>query len=249
MAIPRPASDRPFGENARLVGRVAALWRYPVKSMAAEELGAVDVSWHGLAGDRRWAFIRDGQARSGTPWLSISRRPDMVHYRPWFAKPDRPDASRTMVCSPSGQAFDVVDPALASELGGGLRVIKLDRGIFDAMPLSVITTQSVAGIGELIGAELDARRFRPNLLIEAVGPAAFPEDAWVGHVLRVGRMRMRVDARDKRCGVVDVDPTTALRDPAVLRAVAHHRTVCLGVYGSTVEPGHVDVGDPVFIDT
>ncbi len=42
------------------VGRVAALRRYPVKSMAAEELDAVEVSWHGLAGDRRWAFVHDG---------------------------------------------------------------------------------------------------------------------------------------------------------------------------------------------
>jgi uncharacterized protein YcbX len=40
------------------VGRVVALWRYPVKSMAAEQLDGVEVSWFGLAGDRRWAFIR-----------------------------------------------------------------------------------------------------------------------------------------------------------------------------------------------
>ncbi|NNF58246.1 MAG: hypothetical protein HKN04_08385, partial [Rhodothermaceae bacterium] len=42
------------------VGRVVALWRYPVKSMGAESLEEVDISWHGLAGDRRWAFIRGG---------------------------------------------------------------------------------------------------------------------------------------------------------------------------------------------
>jgi uncharacterized protein YcbX len=61
-------------------------------------------------------------------------------------------------------------------------------------------------------------------------------------------MRMRVDARDKRCAVVNVDPATASRDPAVLRAIAHHRRACLGVYGSTVEPGRVHVGDPVTVD-
>jgi MOSC N-terminal beta barrel domain len=53
-----------------VVGRVVALWRYPVKSMAAEELEAVEVSWNGLAGDRRWAFVRDGQVRNGFPWLT-----------------------------------------------------------------------------------------------------------------------------------------------------------------------------------
>src|SRR5213076_2938564 len=30
-----------------VVGRVASLWRYPVKSMAAEELDGAEVSWHG----------------------------------------------------------------------------------------------------------------------------------------------------------------------------------------------------------
>jgi uncharacterized protein YcbX len=49
-------------QNHRPVGRIVELWRYPVKSMAAEPLTEIDVSWHGFAGDRRWAFIRDGVA-------------------------------------------------------------------------------------------------------------------------------------------------------------------------------------------
>ncbi|TDC80692.1 MOSC domain-containing protein [Micromonospora sp. KC606] len=240
--------DESGGERRRLLGRVAGLWRFPVKSMGPEGLREVHVSWHGLAGDRRWAFIRDGQVRSGTPWLTISRRPGMVRYQPWFVEPDRPDTSSTMVRTPSGETFDVVDPALANELGNGIRVIKQDRGIFDAMPLSVITTQSVAGVSTLVGTELDVLRFRPNLVIDAADRTAFPEDAWVGRVLRVGRMRMRVDARDQRCAVVNVNPATAVRDPTVLRAIARHRQVSLGVYGTTVEPGHIAVGDSVHID-
>ena len=67
-------------------------------------------------------------------------------------------------------------------------------------------------------------------------------------MLRIGGMRMRVDKRDKRCVMVNIDPVTARRDPAILRAIARERQVCLGVYGSTVEPGRVAVGDPVMID-
>jgi uncharacterized protein YcbX len=37
-------------------GAVASLWRYPVKSMIGEELASVDVSEHGLSGDRAWAL-------------------------------------------------------------------------------------------------------------------------------------------------------------------------------------------------
>jgi hypothetical protein len=71
------------------VGRVVALWRYPVKSMGGEALEEVDVSWHDLAGDRRWAFVRDGVVRSGFPWLTIRERSDMAHYRPAFLEPGR----------------------------------------------------------------------------------------------------------------------------------------------------------------
>jgi hypothetical protein len=117
-----------------VVGRVAALWRYPVKSMAGENLDEAQVSWHGVAGDRRWAFVRDGQARSGFPWLTIRELPELAHYRPRFADPGRPDASVTLVRRPSGGELDVADPALAAELGPGVRVIKQNRGVFDTMP-------------------------------------------------------------------------------------------------------------------
>lgn len=229
------------------VGRVAALLRYPVKSMGSERLSEVEVSWNGVAGDRRWAFVRDGVVRSGFPWMTIRERSDMGHYRPSLVDPDRPNSSATRVNTPSGAELDVVDPALAAELGDGVRVIKQDRGVFDVMPLSLITTQTVASLGALVGAELDVRRFRPNLLIEAAGDAAFPEDAWVGCVLRIGELRMRIDQRDERCVVVNVDPVSAERDAAILRTIVRERQACLGVYGSTVQPGRVAVGDPVVL--
>jgi uncharacterized protein len=159
-----------------VVGRIAALRRYPVKSMAGEDLDSVEVSWHGLAGDRRWAFIRDGQSRSGFPWLTIREHPEMARYRPRFAEPDR-----------------------------------------------------------------------PNFIVDAPGHE-FPEDTWVGRVPRIGGFRMRVDQRDKRCVMVTIDPVTLDRNPAVLRAIARDRDTRLGVYGSTVEPGRVTVGDPVELE-
>ena len=58
---------------------------------------------------------------------------------------------------------------------------------------------------------------------------------------------MRIDGRDKRCVVVNVDPVTGRRDPEVLRAIATHRETRLGVYGSTVRPGRVAVGDSVVL--
>jgi uncharacterized protein YcbX len=215
------------------LGVVAALWRYPVKSMAGESLESVDVGWHGLEGDRRWAFVRAGVERSGFPWLTIRERSDMWHYVPHV------DGNRMIVRTPSGGEFDVIDPALAGELGHGARVIKQDRGVFDTMPLSLLTTASLAGLRE----GLDPRRFRPNILVEGAG-----EDDCVGRVLTIGGMRMRVDQPDERCVVVNVDPETTERDPSILREIAQSRGSRFGVYGSVVTPGRVAVGDAVVLE-
>lgn len=226
---------------------MAAVWRYPVKSMGAERLSEAEVSWHGIAGDRRWAFIRDGVASSGFPWLTLRERPEMRGYIPSFQEPSRPDESPTVVRTPAGDQLDVADPALAAELGEAVRVIKMDRGIFDVMPLSLITRQSIARIGAHLGSELDVQRFRPNLLLDASVEADYPEDSWIGSTLEIGELLIRVDQRDQRCVAVNIDPETARRDPAVLRAIAGERQANLGVYCSVIRPGRVAVGDSVVI--
>jgi MOSC domain-containing protein len=236
--------------SAQHVGRVVGVWRYPVKSMGAEALAEAEVDWHGLAGDRRWAFIRNGVPQSGFPWFTIRERDDMSHYRPSLVEPARPDKSPTVVETPSGAVLDVADPALGAELcPGGVRVIRQDRGVFDTFPLSLITVQTILRLGEMVGAPLNVGRFRPNILVEAAGEAPFAEDRWVGCVLRIGSMRMRVDKRDGRCVVITIDPVTTERNPAILRTVVRDRQGCLGVYGSTVEPGRVAVDDPVLVES
>jgi uncharacterized protein YcbX len=229
------------------VGTLAELWRYPVKSMAGERLEEAEVSWHGVEGDRRWAFVRPGLERSSFPWLTIRERPEMAHFRPAFSDPSRPEDSATLVRTPEGAELDVADPALAARLGEGVRLIKQFQGVPDIAPLSLLSTAAIAGLASLVDARLDVRRFRPNLLVDAEGD--FPEDGWVGRVLRIGAMRMRVDQRDQRCVMINVDPDTTERDPAVLKAVARERGTCLGVYGTTVQPGRVAVGDPVVLES
>jgi hypothetical protein len=234
--------------TGREVGRVAALWRYPVKSMAPEALERVEVGWHGVAGDRRWCFVRAEQERNGFPWLTIRERPELARHQPRLVDPARPDTTAVRVRTPAGVELDVADPALAAQLGAGVRVMKLDRGAFDTLPLALISSQTLAGLDALVGRALAVERFRPNILIDGADDVAYPEDAWVGATVRIGALRMRVDKRDQRCVVVNVDPATGARDPAILRAITQVRQACLGVYGSVVTPGAVGVGDPVVLD-
>ena len=98
------------------IGHVEAIFRYPVKSMAGEPLPAAELGWHGLAGDRRFAFRRIDD-RSGFPWLSASQLPELV----LFAPQRREDAAQgelpTHVRTPDGQELPVFGEDLATEIG------------------------------------------------------------------------------------------------------------------------------------
>ena len=59
-----------------VVGSVATLWRYPVKSMLGEELEASDVTKHGLLGDRAYALLdvqsgRIASAKNPKKWAKL----------------------------------------------------------------------------------------------------------------------------------------------------------------------------------
>jgi uncharacterized protein YcbX len=223
--------------------RVVALYRYPVKAMAGEALESAGLGWAGLEGDRRYAFVQS-EHRGDFPWLTIRQLPALTTYVPTLA------ADAVTVRTPGGRELDIASRELAQELaaahGRPVHLLRSSRGLFDAFPVSVISLQTVAAIGALAGRELEPLRFRANIVLDAPG-SEFPEEALVGRELRIGSARIRLDLRDERCMVINFDPRTAERDPAVLRTVAQRREQCAAVYGSCVEPGAVRVGDTAIV--
>ncbi|MBL4684525.1 MAG: MOSC domain-containing protein [Nannocystaceae bacterium] len=230
------------------VARVAGLWRFPVKSLAGEALESAEVAWHGVLGDRRWALVRGDVRGSGFPWLTLRQRPDLGRYHPSFVEPDQPDKSRVVVRTPAGATLDILDPAFAVEFGEQVFAMKQDRGVFDVMPLSVLTTGSVAWLSDALGRVVEPERFRPNIILTALAGPACVEDTWVGRTLTIGTLQIRIDQRDARCAVVNIAPGDGVRDPSVLRVIAQSRQGCLGVYGSVVRPGRLQVGDTAWLD-
>ena len=211
--------------------------------MAGESLDAIELSWHGVAGDRRWAFIQPGHQAHGFPWQTIREEPRMCLFTARLRDPDRPEASLVDVRTPDGIELAVTDPSLPELIGRGLRLMRLNRGTFDALPLSLIARATVHELCRGIVEEPDPRRFRPNLLVETDEPYA--EDAWVGGTLQIGTAVLRVDKRDSRCAIITVDPTSARTTPELLRRVATERQSSAGVYASVVRPGIVRTGDLV----
>ena len=233
------------GNGVTQVGVVTGIWRYPVKSMAAEALASGNLSWTGLAGDRRWAFVRPESSANGFPWHTIRENPAMSTYVPRLLEPGRSDKSAVQVRAPGGRTYQLTDPGLADELGPGLRLMRLDRGTFDAMPVSVITAATVSALCGAVGVPGNELRFRPNIVIAATSGVPYAEDEWAGHSLHIGAATIRVDRRDARCIVVNVDPATGEPDAPVLKIIGRHRGARAGVYGSTMRPGLIRVGDLV----
>jgi hypothetical protein len=114
--------------------------------MAAQALTNAHVSWAGVAGDRRWAFVRPASSMNGFPWHTIRENAAMSSYVPRLLDPERPDKSAVEVRVPGGHTYSLADPGLAAELGPGLRLMRLDRGLSDAMPVWLITTSTVTAL-------------------------------------------------------------------------------------------------------
>jgi uncharacterized protein YcbX len=67
-----------------------SLWRYPVKSMAGEELAAVDVTPRGLTGDRAYALVDTASGKVGSA-KTVKRFGDLLKCRAEFAAPPQSD--------------------------------------------------------------------------------------------------------------------------------------------------------------
>src|SRR5258706_15708620 len=83
------------------IGHVRELVRYPVKSMAGVATESAFLGWHGLDGDRRFAFRRLGDD-SGFPWLSASRFPELLRYHPFGLDESTGEPLPTHVRTPAG---------------------------------------------------------------------------------------------------------------------------------------------------
>jgi uncharacterized protein YcbX len=234
-----------------VVGRVVEIVRYPVKSMAGISLESAHLGWHGLGGDRRFAFRRVGDT-SGFPWLSASKLSSMVQYQP-IGPNDGEEPVPTHVRTPAGSSMELMSPELRAELsarlGGPLELMRLGHGIFDEAAVSIISRSTIAGVGREAGFELDRRRFRGNILVETERGEAFVEDAWVGGTLSFGAggsaPAVSVTLRDQRCVMINLDPDTAHNDPRVLKAVVRLNRSTAGLYGTVVRTGMIRVGDRV----
>ncbi|HEY0348157.1 MAG TPA: MOSC domain-containing protein [Pyrinomonadaceae bacterium] len=241
------------------LGRISAIYRYPVKSMAGELLDVATLSWYGIEGDRRLAFRRLADT-SGFPWLTASKLPELLLYKPIGLDSNSAEPLPTHVRTPDGKEYELRSNELREEIssryGGDIELMNLKHGIFDESPISVISLGTVHAVARESGRGVDLcdlRRFRPNVVIEtplaAIGAEPFAENRWVGRTLIFGEAgsgaAVGVTMKDERCVMVNFDPDTGERDSEVMKTVVRLNQNYAGVYGTVVRAGELRVGQVV----
>jgi len=218
--------------------------------MAGELLDRAKLSWHGIEGDRRLAFRRLAD-KSGFPWLSASKLPQLVLYKPFGLDSSSVELLPTHVRTPDGKEFELRSAELREEIssrcGTEVELMNLRHGIFDEAAISVISFGTVRCIERESGRSIDLRRFRPNVVIETNSGEPFEEDRWVGRTLMFGDSgaAVRVTMKDERCVMINLDPDTAERDSEVMKTVVRLNENYAGVYSTVVRAGELRVGQVV----
>jgi len=235
------------------IGRISHLFRYPVKSMAAVAVDTATVGWHGVDGDRRFAF-RKVADQSAFPWLTASRVHDLIRYQP-YGESEGDSLVPTHVRTPDGNELELrskeLQDELSRKLGSDVQLMQLKHGVFDEGTISVISSATILGIARECNRPLDVRRFRPNIIIESTEDVPFAEDGWVGKRLILGKHAdapaISVTLRDVRCVMLNLDPETAQSDANVMKAAVRLNQNCAGVYGAVTREGELSVGQRVFV--
>jgi uncharacterized protein YcbX len=236
------------------IGKIEALFRYPVKSMRGESLDAATLGWHGLDGDRRLAFRRLDD-RGGFPWLTASKVPSLILFTPARHADGNGNALPTHVRTPEGETMPLFGDALAEDVarrhGAPVQMMQLDHGIFDDASISVITVDTVREVCRLAGTPADVRRFRPNIVVRSTRAVPFEEGAWLGGVLTFGAgpdaPAVTVTTHDVRCAMVNFDPDGGRPTPEVLKAAVRANQNRAGIYATVTRIGQLAVGQGILL--
>jgi uncharacterized protein YcbX len=207
---------------------VAEIWRYPVKSLAGEQLDFVQLTMEGIVGDRR-VLVYDEMKNT----LITSRtHPKLLGLK----------ASLDENGEPLINGISWTDPesvrAIKSAVGSNARLIAWDGPErFDVLPLLVATDGAIKEFG------YDRRRLRPNLVIGGVEGLA--ERDWPGRRMRIGEVVIEFVQLRARCVMTTFDPDTQKQNHEVLRSIGKKFGGTLALDTSVVQGGSIKVGDVI----
>ncbi len=256
--------------------KIHAIYRYPVKGLSPQPLARVELSpGLTLPSDRLYA-IENGPSGfdPATPaylpkirFLMLMRNERLAALRTDFddethvltVQADGREAAKGDLRTDEGRA--AIERFFASycadELRGPPKILAGEDGhTFSNMKpphsfsdvaqkaVSIINLASVAAVENAVGAPVDPLRFRGNLYVS--GWPAWHEFELLEKEITVGKVRLKVVRRTKRCAATNVEPETGIRDmniPQTLMDTFGHADC--GIYTNVVAGGEIAVGNTI----
>lgn len=246
--------------------RIASLQRYPVKGLSPESLETATLTRGGyFPGDRLFAVENgpagfdpaDPQHQPKIKFLMLMRNESLARLRTryvdsittLFIEEGGREVARGDLSAPEGrlaiEAFfrrfmpkELRGPPKVLSAPAGFRFTDSRRGY-----VSLINLASVQALENVVGAPVDALRFRGNVHLEGLEPWA--EFDLVGKVLTApSGVRLKVTKRIERCAATNVDPATGIRDLQIPKSLmeAYGHFDC-GIYAEVMSGGSLALDD------
>jgi uncharacterized protein len=235
-------------ELAEVVGQLAGLRRFPVRSLGGEAPDECLVQGSGLAGDRIYDVFdeEDGVV------LTAHDSPFLLRYRARFLDSmvrGADLAAWIRVRMPDGLEVPVTDRSWIEDVsrrsGKPVSLRPSTDPERDPAPLHVLSLPTVRFLERQYGGIVEPMRLRSNILLELPDARPFEEDRWLGRQVWIGDVLLEIVSRSERCIVPTLDAEAAERSPGMLSAIVRGRGGMIGVTARALTGNRLRVGDPV----
>ncbi|WP_112311960.1 MOSC domain-containing protein [Pseudogemmobacter bohemicus] len=245
-------------------GRLAQIFRHPIKAHGREELASVRLSeGEAMPWDRHWAVAHDlSKFDPGAPsWMPCinfqraARSPSLMAIEARFdavsgeMQLTHPELA-PLRFNPETEGQKLIDWVLPISPQLRFRPVALVRAPGRAMTdtawpsISIKNLASNLALGKKMKRDLSIHRWRGNLWID--GFAAWEEMTWIGRRLRIGATMLEIRERVGRCRATMSNPETGQVDADTLDALMETVGVQdFGVFGVVLEGGEIRAGDRV----
>ncbi|MBX2878646.1 MAG: MOSC domain-containing protein [Granulosicoccus sp.] len=254
-----------------MTARIDALKFFPVKGLSGQNLSHVQLTaGQGFPSDRRFGFARpnsgfdpaDPKPLVKTKFYMLARDAKLALLDTVFE--DSTGVLSITAPQQSGQ-FDITGDEGKLKASEFLKTyLELPDSetpqLYEASPhrftdvsvvsremmnaVSIINLDSVREFSRSIDLEVDPNRFRGNIQLSGLTP--FSELDMIDQELLIGKTRLRIVKRTKRCPATEVDLNTGIRDiktPKLL--LKNYGHMDMGIYAEVVQGGAISLGDTV----
>lgn len=246
--------------------QIVSLFRYPVKGLSAQALPVLKLApGETVPFDRAYA-IENGPGRFDPDnprylpkvnFLMLMRNERLAALKTEFDEDsqtltvfrDGKQVARGQLATKLGRQMleQFFAAYMKEDLKGPPRIVSAPGHSFSDVSekcLHLVNLATVRDLERTVGAPLDPVRFRANVYFDGAEP--WEEKKWLGQVLKVCDVSLKVFKETVRCDATNVNPATAQRDtaipPTLQRTFGH---ACVGIYAKVIAGGQIALGDEI----